>query len=484
MRHGLPALIVALLLVGTPMQAQTPVFGATGDQQELFVPLYFAGEYPSDLTVTSWSPRADAYRQNLLTWSYGRLRLTVQWQDWLPLDIAATCDTNAITSATGRALTAAGWTTTTLAPYRKITAFVPNGCPSFNGQAAVGGRMATLYGSLSAWEHEALHRFGLYHAGLRVTEPDGRAFLVDLGNPFSVMGGVGREINGPERVRLGWLPASQVAEALQPQEFVLRTLAAVDPLAFQVIRTPLGPNTQWARNSDGSEALQPSLTTLFLELRATVSGPLVVFHGTFTDQRWWYLGSLGVGSTAFAGVSVDVLELDPFGQTARVRVTPVATEPPPVDCVLSDWSEWAYSDWSAWAVVGDHEARTRLATRTRAVLTEPSNGGQACGTLTESVTDTETRPLPLPAPADTVAPAVTLAVVQNGKSHNYTVTATATDASGVTSAAVLLNGTTLATFTASWTGTVTLKAKGTYAFMTRATDAAGNVGTVTTLIAR
>lgn len=52
--------------------------------------------------------------------------------------------------------------------------------------------------------------------------------------------------------------------------------------------------------------------------------------------------------------------------------------PPPVDCVLSEWSEW-----SAWAVSPtDPLVETRA--RTRIVITPPSNGGAACGPLTES----------------------------------------------------------------------------------------------------
>lgn len=59
----------------------------------------------------------------------------------------------------------------------------------------------------------------------------------------------------------------------------------------------------------------------------------------------------------------------------------VVQPPPAVDCVLSPWSEWQpTSDWSACT----GQQQTRQATRTRAIVTPPSNGGLACGPLTES----------------------------------------------------------------------------------------------------
>lgn len=75
---------------------------------------------------------------------------------------------------------------------------------------------------------------------------------------------------------------------------------------------------------------------------------------------------------------------------------PPPPPPPPVDCVVSEWGAW-----SAWTDNGDG---TESRTRTRTIVTEPSNGGAACPALTE----TETRPIaeeppPPPPPPDVCA---------------------------------------------------------------------------------
>lgn len=69
--------------------------------------------------------------------------------------------------------------------------------------------------------------------------------------------------------------------------------------------------------------------------------------------------------------------------------TPPPPPPPPVDCVLSEWSEW--SEWGPSPVDPDVEIRTR----TREIVTMPSNGGAPCGPLEE----TETRPVVVPGPS-------------------------------------------------------------------------------------
>lgn len=53
---------------------------------------------------------------------------------------------------------------------------------------------------------------------------------------------------------------------------------------------------------------------------------------------------------------------------------------PPVDCAVSAWSTWAVGTWGI--CIGSQ--RTRTDTRTRVVITPPSNGGTACPTLADS----------------------------------------------------------------------------------------------------
>jgi len=76
-----------------------------------------------------------------------------------------------------------------------------------------------------------------------------------------------------------------------------------------------------------------------------------------------------------------------YHQNCRIeRPEPsVSEQTPPVDCVLSDWSPWS----ACSATCG-----TGTQSRTRTILTEPANGGTACGDLSESQ-DCNTDPCPL-----------------------------------------------------------------------------------------
>lgn len=81
-----------------------------------------------------------------------------------------------------------------------------------------------------------------------------------------------------------------------------------------------------------------------------------------------------------------------------VPTCPTTTPPPPVNCVVSEWSPWGA--WSDWATSTDGQTQTRTRTRTRTVTTQPANGGAACPPLSEI--ETENRPTPTPAvPAPT-----------------------------------------------------------------------------------
>jgi hypothetical protein len=66
------------------------------------------------------------------------------------------------------------------------------------------------------------------------------------------------------------------------------------------------------------------------------------------------------------------------GQTFTRVLPDGSTTPPPVDCVVSAWSEW-----SAWTPIS---ATQEQRTRTRTVVTAPANGGTGCPPLTETET--------------------------------------------------------------------------------------------------
>lgn len=64
------------------------------------------------------------------------------------------------------------------------------------------------------------------------------------------------------------------------------------------------------------------------------------------------------------------------------------TEPCPVDCTVSAWSDW--SPWTPWTYVGASNPPTeeRTQTRSRTVTVAPLNGGAACPALTETTRET------------------------------------------------------------------------------------------------
>lgn len=81
---------------------------------------------------------------------------------------------------------------------------------------------------------------------------------------------------------------------------------------------------------------------------------------TITDPGSHTVVVKGYDYVTWTGVST-------YTQTVEVSECP----PPPVDCQVSDWSEWG--------VCADG-----VQTRTRTVTTEPANGGLACPALTET----------------------------------------------------------------------------------------------------
>lgn len=69
------------------------------------------------------------------------------------------------------------------------------------------------------------------------------------------------------------------------------------------------------------------------------------------------------------------------------------TPPPPVDCVVSDWSAWiATSEWAP--TVCTTGTQTRNEKRTRTIVTQPANGGAACPALEETRIVTQTCTVP------------------------------------------------------------------------------------------
>lgn len=103
---------------------------------------------------------------------------------------------------------------------------------------------------------------------------------------------------------------------------------------------------------------------------------------------------MNIEITVNHGVAVDIAKRDPGADepvvvlivNADTQVDVTTREPVPVDCVLSDWSLDSYSDWGACLPNGTQE---RVEVWTRAVLTEPVNGGAVCGPLSETRVGTQ-----------------------------------------------------------------------------------------------
>lgn len=87
-------------------------------------------------------------------------------------------------------------------------------------------------------------------------------------------------------------------------------------------------------------------------------------------------------------------------------------------------------------------------------------------------------PPPVPPPADIKAPLVTLRVVRQGKSSNYSITTEATDFVGVTRFEVKLNGRQIASVPGLIT--VSLKLRGQHTITAQGWDKAGNASLLAT----
>jgi hypothetical protein len=99
-------------------------------------------------------------------------------------------------------------------------------------------------------------------------------------------------------------------------------------------------------------------------------------------------------------VAADFLSLCGGNRNSGDNCTPqffqrgIVLPPPvnPVNCVVSEWSEWVAGEWSQCA----SGQQTRQESRTRAVLTPASNGGSSCPTLTDSRTVSQSCAMPAP----------------------------------------------------------------------------------------
>lgn len=144
----------------------------------------------------------------------------------------------------------------------------------------------------------------------------------------------------------------------------------------QACDMPCVPLTEIEVLSDNCETLQVSFTddgnatVLYAELFNSLLPTSV------STKVWTPLGSAATYSHTFTGLTAGSYYVKIYKDAGTVKCDTFATlsvvvSGCPVNCVLSDWSEWSVCDEGTQ-------------TRTRTVITPASNGGTPCGPLTET----------------------------------------------------------------------------------------------------
>ena len=112
-------------------------------------------------------------------------------------------------------------------------------------------------------------------------------------------------------------------------------------------------------------------------LKITDDGNVGIFSSAYSvTPIGWASATSGRGSAPYVLQIKDDGNLVLFDSTNQIMWKPTVTMPPVnVDCAMSDWSEWTACDKTCG---GGNQ------TRTRSVLREANEGGQACGPLSES----------------------------------------------------------------------------------------------------
>ncbi len=190
-----------------------------------------------------------------------------------------------------------------------------------------------------------------------------------------------------------WRPAGQL---VHPFSRVVRQSTFGTKWGFHIDYGRQGPappnrdmhvNDVLFRHWDGSTAQTTFLTgnynALILDSAEVINVYVDNFNGTTADFRLTHHPGKDPSCTATlltVQSAASGSDLTPIG---LAPICGAVTPPPPVDCVVSAWSEW--SAWSAWAPI-DATTEQRTRTRTRTVITPPQNGGAACPPLTETET--------------------------------------------------------------------------------------------------
>lgn len=123
--------------------------------------------------------------------------------------------------------------------------------------------------------------------------------------------------------------------------------------------------------------------------RALIPKPVYVAATTGTNTNcavnWWNTSGAvrwRLTSTIAGNSCVSIRTGNVESFAAASTLWPATPPPPPVDCVVGEWSDWTAGEWGQCR----NRTQSRVETRSRVVVTPASNGGNQCPVLTETRT--------------------------------------------------------------------------------------------------
>lgn len=152
-----------------------------------------------------------------------------------------------------------------------------------------------------------------------------------------------------------------------PVYAVLNSPTLLNP-ADNVILTSPGVTFQWSAVSGALQYfLQVAYDVNFTQIVFAPNVPFTSIGTSLPSNYWFYWRVRAFSSTQ--GYSA-------WSVVRKVKYQPVVK----VDCVMSEWGPW--EPYTAWDCYNTTETRQEI--RTRTILVQPSGGGLACGSTTET----------------------------------------------------------------------------------------------------
>jgi hypothetical protein len=442
--------------------------------------------------------------------SYGHQALNITVTPWLTasMNTSTNCDYTSIGNAANSAATAAGYN---LSNYvNKYYVMPHNASCGWAGLAYVGSPYTAWsngYNSGQVYTHELGHNFGLLHAG-SVSCLGAGCGVAEYGDGYDTMGNSAMmHYNSFQKSRLGWLPGytshtgGTATYNLTPLEMVgggnyaVRIAAASNRIYWIEYRQPTGlfdnvSGVQF-RVASPFESSSGSDDTEIFDSGFGVSGLPV--GNTFTDSTYGI--SVTVTSATPSGASVQVTSSGSSVTSSSTAVTS-SLNPSPVGNMVSFTARVTGSSPTGTVTInvdGGALCTATLSSGSAACSTsglsagshnvvasyngDSKNSASTSPMLSESVTSTP----------DSTPPVVTLTSPANGTKLSgamVTVSANATDNVGVKSMTLYIDNSVVATTNL---GSISYKwqtkkvASGPHTIYAKASDAAGNVATSTTI---